>query len=176
MFGTVVMSFLLLQEERQQPAQLGECKMAAAQCLDSHVGDASSCLVGAPSRKRGASAASNSNVQDDNKRLKLSNAAASGSSTAHAAEVLQPVQHFGAAGREQVGPGTEGATFGEMFGQHGDESAEEEMMSPGDSSEEQEVAVALLGMGSLVAQTVLGQMSALREHGVAALFLCLIIV
>lgn len=150
MCGTVVMSFLLLQEERQQPGQLAESGTAAPQCLDSHVGDASSCLGGAPSRKRGASAASNSNVQD-NKRLKLSNAAASGSSTAHAAEDLQPVQHFGAAGKEQVGPGAEGAMFGEMYGQHSDESAEEELMSPGDSSDEREVAEALLGMGSMVA-------------------------
>ena len=150
MSGRVVMSFLLLQEERQQPAQLGESKTAAPECLDSHVGNASSCLGGAPSRKRGASAASNSNMQD-NKRAKTSNVAAFDNTAAHAAGGLQRGQHFGATGRGQAGPGTEGATFGEMFGQHSKESAEEEMMSLGDSSDEQEVAKALLGMGSMVA-------------------------
>lgn len=124
--------------------------MAAPQPLDSRVGDASSCLGGACSRKRGASAAGNDTMQD-NKRMKPFSAAASSSSTAHAAEVLQPVQHFGAAGRGQVGPSTEGATFGKIPGQHSDESAEDEMMSLADSSDEQQVAEALLGMGNLVA-------------------------
>lgn len=140
------------QRQRQQRAQLAASKTAAPQHFDSHVGNASICSGGAPSRKRGASAASPESVQDK-KRAKIVHVAAFGNTAAHAAGGMQHVQLNGTAGRGQDGLGAEESKKNEGLGssQHMYSFESDEMADRADSLDEQEAVDVLLWLGNIVA-------------------------